>query len=187
MGVHPKSPEITRNHPEVWSRVTESTLYKEAAEQQHDGTFAVALAVRNPRLWYTSCLRVHTQNPNFLIHGIEPREAAKAWNEHHAHWLNSMGSRSVIVDTEALRKEPEAVLQEIAVALNLRRRDKLRMPNGYLSLTAHEELFELMGIPTDNSPSDRKLTKIESVDQKLTDEFIGLLDDTILDRLKLQA
>lgn len=178
---------FSRAHPEVWSKVTESRLYKGAAEQQLNGTFAVALAVRDPRLWYTSCLRVHTQDPNFLIHGIKPREAAKAWNEQHADWLSSMGSRSVIVDTEALRKEPESVLQKIAVALELRRKEPLRTPKGYLSLTAHEELFELMGLPTNNSPSDRKLTKIESVDQKLTEEFVRLLDDKILERLKLRA
>jgi hypothetical protein len=177
---------FVRERPQEWLRVTESALFKEVAEAQKRGTFAVALSVQHPRLWYASCLRVHSQNPGFLNHGVAPGEAAAKWNESHKQWFKNMGNRGVIVNAEALRIDPEPVLEEIALNLRLSRKAELRVPEGYLSLVDQEELLELLGMPKRDSPSARKITKGDSLDERLYEEFVGHLDHALVNELGLK-
>ncbi|MBM4221695.1 MAG: hypothetical protein FJ170_07095, partial [Gammaproteobacteria bacterium] len=100
-GIH----NFVRDRPADWARVTASPLYRAAAEQQRRQSFGVALAVRDPGLWYASCVRMQRQVPEFLPHGVEPGQAAAFWNERHRDWLATLGTNSVIVDTDALRRE----------------------------------------------------------------------------------
>ncbi len=67
---------FVRERPAEWARVVASPLYQAAAAQQRDQSFAVALAVRDPALWYASCVRVQREAPDFLLHDVSPAAAA---------------------------------------------------------------------------------------------------------------
>jgi hypothetical protein len=175
---------FVRDHPAQWAAATATPLFREAAEAQRNQTFAVALAVRDPALWYASCRRIHSQSPDFLPHGISPREAATYWNRRHGEWLGQLESPSVIVDTEALKADPEPVLGRMAEALHLVRIPGVRTPGGYLHPQGQEEIYELLGMPVPTFDR-REFTRLTDDEGELRREFLGLLDTDILTRLGL--
>jgi len=172
------------DHPEEWARVTSSSLYRHAAEQHRAQSFGVALAVRDPGLWYASCRRIHQQVPAFLLHGTSPAEASAFWNASHRDWLEKLGERSVIVDTDALRKDSGPVLDRIAGCLGIQRTSPVREPQGYLHPRGMEEIYELLGAPVSRE-MERDLTTPAHVDPQLDAEFKALLDRDLLERLGL--
>lgn len=172
------------DHPDEWQRVTASSLFRQAAEEQRAQNFGVALAVRDPGLWYASCLRVHQQRPDFLVHGITPGEAAAFWNSRHRDWLGTLGERSVIVDSDALGRDPEPVLARIATSLQIRRTLPTMAPQSYLHPKGMEEIYELLGAAVPQE-MQREFTTREHVDPRLGAEFNALLDRGVLDRLGL--
>lgn len=173
---------FVREQPVHWARLTASDYYRGAAEAQRTQSFGVALAVRDPETWYASCVRVAHEAPGFLLHGVSPGEAARYWNERHREWLDGLGERSVIVDTDALRADPEPCLERMARELRLRRRPTLAMPQGYLHPRGTEEVYELLGAPV--VPAlERAFTTREHVDAGQRREFAALLDRDILRRL----
>ncbi|TFG79605.1 MAG: hypothetical protein E4H19_16265 [Chromatiales bacterium] len=172
------------DHPDEWARVTASSLYRQAVEQQRAQSFGVALAVRDPGLWYASCLRIHQQVPEFLLHGISPAEASAFWNASHRDWLETLGESSVIVDTDALRKDPGAILNRLAAGLQIRRTALVREPQGYLHPRSMEEIYELLGAPVSRA-MEREFTTPGHIDPRLGAEFNALLDRGLLDRLGL--
>ncbi len=176
---------FVRDHPADWARVMASPLFRAAAEQQRTQDFGVALAVRDPGLWYASCVRIQRQAPDFLPHGVSPAEAAAVWNERHRAWLGELGARSVIVDTDALRRDPEPWLQRMAASLGLERRPGLRLPEGYLHPQGTEEIYELLGAPITRE-MEREFTTLEAVDPAQLAGFAALLDAGLLQRLGLQ-
>ncbi len=172
------------DHPDEWARVTASSLYRQAAEQQRAQTFGVALAVRDPGLWYASCLRIHQQVPEFLMHGISPAEASAFWNTSHRDWLETLGECSVVVDTDALRKDPGPILDRMAACLQVRRTNPVSEPQGYLHPKSMEEIYELLGVPV-RREIEREFTTTGHIDPRLGAEFNALLDRGLLDRLGL--
>lgn len=176
---------FVRDHPERWAALTASPLYRAAAEAQRNQSFAVALAVRDPALWYASCRRVQARSPDFLPHGVTPAEAADFWNQRHGLWLGQLGPRSVIVDTEALKADPGPQLERMASALGLVRRPGLRQPEGYLHPQGQEEIYELLGMPVPRF-SRQEFTRPGTGDEDLH-RFLGLLDQGILARLGLSG
>jgi hypothetical protein len=172
------------NHPDDWARVTASRLYREAAEQQRTQTFGVALAVREPALWYASCLRIHRQAPDFLLHGTSPAEASAFWNASHRDWLETLDARSVVVDTDGLRKDPGPILDRMAAALQIRRSTPLCEPEGYLHPQGLEEIYELLGAPVGRTV-EREFTTPGQIEPQLCAEFNALLDRGVLERLGL--
>ena len=128
---------FVRDRPDEWARVTASVFFRDAAAAQRAQDFAVALAVRDPRLWYASCVRVQRQVPEFLPHGVRPPQAARFWNERHREWLDTLGERSVIVDTDALRGDPGPELDRMAERLRLRRTAELQVPGGLPASPGH--------------------------------------------------
>lgn len=175
---------FVREQPAHWSRLVASDYYRGAAEAQRAQSYGVALAVRDPALWYASCVRVAREAPGFLLHGIAPAEAARYWNERHCDWLESLGERSAIVDTDALRADPEPWLERMARELRLRRQPTLAMPRGYLHPRGTEEVYELLGAPV-VPELERAFTTREQVDAGQLREFAALLDRDILRRLGL--
>jgi hypothetical protein len=171
-------------HPEAWARVTASDLYRQAAEQFRMQDFGVALAVRDPSSWYASCLRIQHETPGFLLHGTSPAEAAAFWNVCHRDWLETLGRRSVIVDTDALRKDPEPLLDRVAACLQIRRTRPLREPAGYLDPRGLEDIYELLGAPVGRK-LEREFTTAGQMDPQLGAEFTALLDRKLLARLGL--
>jgi hypothetical protein len=172
------------DHPEEWQRVTSSHLFRQAADQQRAQDFGVALAVRDPALWYASCVRISRQVPGFLMHGVTPAEAAEFWNTSHRGWLATLGERSIVVDTDALAREPEPILDRIADGLRVRRTDALRKPSGYLHPQGLEEIYELLGAPVTRD-SRREFTTADHRDPRKGADFTALLDRGLLDRLGL--
>ena len=175
---------FVRDHPAQWAQLTSSRLFKQAARQQQDQTFGVALAVRDPGLWYASCVRIQRQVPEFLLHGVSPAESAQFWNAQHAEWLETLGERHVIVDTDALRRDPQPHLDRIAVGLRIRRKAGVQVPQGYLHPQGTEEIYELLGAPITRE-MERELTTLDDVDAGQCAEFTELLDREILGRLGL--
>jgi hypothetical protein len=175
---------FVRDRPADWARVTASPLFRAAADQQRSQSFAVALAVRDPGLWYASCVRMQHQAPEFLPHGVAPDQAAAFWNERHRDWLATLGTRSVIVDTDALRRDPEPWLARIADGLGLDRLTGLRLPEGYLHPQGTEEIYELLGAPITRE-MEREFTTMDAVDPAQLASFIALLDRDVLLRLGL--
>jgi hypothetical protein len=172
------------DHPDDWARVTASSLYRQAANQQRAQNFGVALAVRDPGLWYASCLRIDREVPEFLLHGISPAEASAFWNASHRDWLETLGERSVIVDTDVLRKDPGPILDRMAARLQIRRTTPVREPQGYLHPQGMEEIYELLGAPVSREMA-REFTTPGHIDPRLGAEFNALLDRGLLDRLGL--
>lgn len=170
---------FVRDRPAEWARVTASPLFRAAVGQQRAQSFGVALAVRDPGRWYASCVRMHQQAPNFLPHGVAPAEAAAFWNERHRDWLASLGKRSVIVDTDALRRDPEPWLARIGHGLGLERLAGLRLPEGYLHPQGTEEIYELLGAPV-ASEMEREFTTMDVVDPVRVANFRALLDRDVL-------
>lgn len=177
---------FVRDRPADWARVTASPLFRAAALQQRDQSFGVALAVRDPGLWYASCVRIRRQAPDFLPHGVEPEQAAAFWNQRHRDWLATIGARSVIVDTDALRRGPEPWLTRMAAGLGLERLPGLRLPEGYLHPQGTEEIYELLGAPITRE-MEREFTTLEAVDPAPLARFIALLDHDVLRGLGLEA
>lgn len=177
---------FVRDHPADWARVSTSPLFMEAVRQQRSQSFGVALAVRDPALWYASCVRIQRQSPDFLAHGVQPAEAAAFWNLRHREWLETLGARSVIVDTDALRREPESGLQAMAAGLGLQRRGTVVVPEGYLHPQGTEEIYELLGAPITRELA-REFTTVEEVDPDRRAEFAALLDQQLLRRLGLET
>ena len=178
---------FVRDHPDHWERMTESEFYQAAIRQQADDSFAVALAVRDPAVWYASCLRVSRERPEFLNHGVAPEEAARVWNQSHRHWLDNLGERGTVVDTEKLRSDPEPILERIAADLGLHRHAELKVPDGYIRPRSQEELYELLGMPAKSHYSARKFTEAREEDSQSQAEFVGLLDEDVLGRLGLNV
>lgn len=178
--------DFMRDHPEQWARVLSSPLYRAAAAGQREQTFGVALAVRDPALWYASCVRVHREVPGFLLHGISPDEAAEFWNASHRAWLGALGERHTIVNTDALRRHPEPWLARIAAGLRITRHAVARLPQGYLHPRGTEEVYELLGAPIEKE-MEREFTGPGEVDAARRAEFLQLLDSSILVRLGLNA
>jgi hypothetical protein len=172
------------DHPADWARVTASSLYKRALEQQRAQDFGVALAVRDPGLWYASCLRIHHEVPDFLLHGVSPTEASAFWNARHRDWLTTLGKRSVIVNTDALRKDPGPILDRLAARLQIQRSAPVREPQGYLQPQGMEEIYELLGVPVSRA-MEREFTTPGHVDPQRGAEFNALLDRGLLARLGL--
>lgn len=175
---------LVRDRPADWARVTASPLFRAAAEQQRTQSFGVALAVRDPGLWYASCVRIGHQVPHFLPHGVSPGEAATFWNERHRDWLATLPARSVIVDTDALRGDPEPWLARMADRLGLVRLTTLRLPEGYLHPQGTEEIYELLGAPISRE-MDREFTTLEAVAPAQLATFVALLDRDVLRGLGL--
>jgi len=175
-----------RDRPADWARVTGSALYQAAAKARATGRYGVALAVRDPGLWYASCVRVHREAPDFLDHGTTPADAAAAWNDRHRDWLASLGARSVIVDTDALRRDPAPWLERMAAGLGLARLPGVQLPEGYLHPQGTEEIYELLGAPITRE-MDRDFTTLGEVDPADLERFAALLDRDILERLGLGA
>jgi len=173
-------------NPDAWARVTTSDLYRRATEQQRSQNFGVALAVRDPALWYASCRRIQQESPGFLLHGTSPAEAAAFWNASHRDWLETLGERSVIVDTDALSKDPEPILDKVAACLQIQRTRPVREPQGYLDPRGMEEIYELLGVPVDRN-LQRAFTTPAHVNPRLGTEFNALLDRPLLARLGLSA
>lgn len=174
---------FVRDHPERWAVLLASPLYQAAVEAQRTQSFAVALAVRDPAHWYASCRRVQAQSPGFLPHGVAPAEAAGFWNQRHGEWLADLGPRSVIVDTDALKANPEPVLEQMARGLGITRLPGLRTPDGYLHPQGQEEIYELLGMPVPTFVR-REFTRPGDEDGLLR-QFLSLLDRGILERLGL--
>lgn len=172
------------DHPDAWARVTDSSLFRQATEQQRKQDFGVALAVRDPGLWYASCLRIHREVPEFLRHGTSPAEAAEFWNASHRDWLATLGERSVVVDTDALRSNPGPLLDAMAAALRIARTSPLQEPSGYLHPRGMEEVYELLGAPI-GEEKNREFTTLADIDPRLGAEFIARLDRGLLDQLGL--
>ncbi|MEO7387402.1 MAG: hypothetical protein ABIX37_10735 [Gammaproteobacteria bacterium] len=177
---------LVRDHPADWARVTASPLFLAAAAAQRDQTFGVALAVRDPGLWYASCVRIQRQVPGFLPHGTGPAEAATFWNERHRSWLQDVGQDSVIVDTDALRRDPEPWLQRMATRLRLQRLDQVRLPEGYLHPQGTEEIYELLGAPITRE-IEREFTTVDEVDPVTRARFESLVDQDLLAKLALNV
>jgi hypothetical protein len=177
---------FVRDRPADWARVTASDRFRAAAAAQRAGTYGVALAVRPPGAWYASCVRIQRQVPDFLPHGVTPAEAARDWNERHRDWLATLGERSVIVDTDALARDPEPWLQKMAAALRLTRTTVLKQPTGYLHPQGTEEIYELLGAPVSRE-LDREFTTADAVDPAERAAFEALLDRELLTRLGLTA
>ena len=177
---------FVRDRPAEWARITASPLFRAAVEQQRTQSFGVALAVRDPGLWYASCVRMHGRVPEFLPHGVAPAEAAAFWNERHRDWLASLGTRGVIVDTDALRRDPEPWLAHIAAGLGLERLASLRLPGAYLHPQGTEEIYELLGAPVTRE-MEREFTTMAAVDPARLADFRALLDRDVLGRLGLAA
>jgi hypothetical protein len=177
---------FVRDRPAEWARVTGSPVFRAAAEAQRHGTFGVALAVRDPGLWYASCVRIRRQAPDFLPHGVAPDEAAAFWNERHRGWLDTLGRRSVIVDTDSLRRDPGPWLARMAAALGLERLPGLRVPSGYLHPQGTEEIYELMGAPVIRE-MEREFTTLGEVDPADLARFRGLLDTDVMQKLGLDG
>ncbi len=175
---------FVRDRPADWARVTGSGLYREAAAAQRAQDFGVALAVRDPGLWYASCVRMQRQVPGFLPHGVGPADAARAWNDSHRAWLQALGPRSVIVDTDALRRNPGPALDRIAAALGVARLPRLEEPRGYLHPQGTEEIYELLGEPITRE-MEREFTTRDEVDPAQHAAFVALLDAGVLGRLGL--
>ena len=178
---------FVHDHPERWERMTEGEFFQAAARQLAADAYAVALAVRDPAVWYASCLRVSRERPEFLNHGVKPAEAARVWNQSHQHWLDNLGTRGTVVDTEKLRATPELVLEQIEADLGLQRTSELAVPEGYIRPRSQEELYDLLGMPAERHYSARKFTQARDDDEHMRTEFIGLLDADVLDRLGLKA
>jgi len=176
-----------REQPAQWARLLASAAYQAAAAQQRTQSFAVALAVREPALWYASCVRAQRESPGFLLHGTTPGEAARFWNDSHRAWLATLGERSVIVDTDALRREPEPWLERIGARLRLSRLPgSARLPQGYLHPQGTEEVYELLGAPIERE-MQRELTTTAQADPGQIEAFGRLLDRNLLARLGLGA
>jgi len=175
---------FVRDRPAEWARVTASALFRVAAAEQRAQTFGVALAVRDPGLWYASCVRIQRQVPDFLPHGVSPAAAAAFWNQRHRDWLATLGPRSVIVDTDALRRSPEPWLERIAGSLGLGRLPGLRLPEGYLHPQGTEEIYELLGAPIVRE-MEREFTSLDEVAPAERDRFTAALDRDLLERLGL--
>jgi len=173
-----------REQPAAWAGLTASAFYREAAAAQRAQDYAVALAVRDPERWYASCVRIAAESPGFLPFATTPAAAAAAWNEQHAGWLATLGARSVIVDTDGLRRDPEPWLQLMADRLRLRRLPGLRQPSGYLHPRGTEEIYELLGAPV-ATQLEREFTPAGSVPAALRAEFRAALDGELLRRLGL--
>ncbi len=176
--------EFVRAHPQEWARVTASPIYRAAKAQQREQSFGVALAVRDPGAWYASCVRISHEYPGFLLHGVQPQQAAAFWDASHRAWLSALGERSVIVDTDALRRDPEPWLARMTAALRVHRLPGVRLPERYLHPRDMDEVYELLGAP---APADleREPTAASAVDAARREEFTALLDRDILARLGL--
>ncbi|MBL8200631.1 MAG: hypothetical protein JNK40_06635 [Chromatiales bacterium] len=177
---------FVRDRAAEWARVTASPLFRAAADQQRTQAFGVALAVRDPGLWYASCVRIQRQAPDFLPHGTGPAEAADYWNERHRDWLATLGTRSVIVDTDALRRDPEPWLERMAAGLGVPRIPGVRLPAGYLHPQGTEEIYELLGAPITRE-MEREFTTLDAVDPADRARFASLLDRDLLQRLGLDG
>jgi hypothetical protein len=158
--------------------------YRAAAAAQRDQSFGVALAVRDPLQWYASCVRVQREAPGFLLHDVTPEAAAGFWNDSHRAWLHGLGERSVIVNTDALREDPEPWLARMAAGLRIRRRPGLRRPRGYLHPQGPEEVYEILGRPVVEE-MEREFTSLGEVDAAQRSAFARLLDRDVLSRLGL--
>ncbi len=178
--------DFVRDRPADWSRVTASALFQAAADAQRHQTFGVALAVRDPGRWYASCVRMGRQAPDFLPHGTGPAEAAEFWNERHREWLAVLGSRSVIVNTDELSRDPEPWLARIAAGLALQRLPAVRVPDGYLHPQGTEEIYELLGAPIIRE-MDREFTSLDEVGPAELARFAGLLDQQVVRQLGLNG
>ena len=176
---------FVREHPERWQSLTSSEFYQAAVHQQADASYAVALAVRSPTAWYSSCLRVSEERPGFLNHGTTPAEAARVWNDSHRSWLENLGPRGTVVNTEVLRNTPEPILERLATELNITRRTELRVPDGYIRPRSQEELYELLGMGAESQYSGRQFTRPSEAGSQLIDDFAGLLDANLVGRLGL--
>lgn len=172
--------------PAAWAGLAGSAFYREAVAAQRAQDFAVALAVRDPARWYASVLRIAAEAPDFLPFGSSPAEAAAAWNTRHADWLANLGPRSIVVDTDALRQDPERWLARMAAALRLRRSGGLQQPAGYLHPRGTEEIYELLGAPV-ATQLEREFTRAEAASPALLAAFRAGLDADILHRLGLAA
>jgi hypothetical protein len=175
---------FVRDRADEWARVTASPLFAAAADAQRNQGFAVALAVRDPALWYASCVRIGREWPGFLLHDVAPAAAAAFWNQCHREWLATLGERSVVVDTDRLRHDPEPELDRIAVALRLQRLPHARLPEGYLHPRGTEEIYELLGAPI-VPEMEREFTTLGAVDADQRAEFLALLDQELLTALGL--
>lgn len=175
---------FVRDRPADWARVTASPLYQAAVAAQQAGDYAVALAVRDPALWYASCVRIEAQAPGFLNFGPAPATAAAAWNAAHRDWLATLGPRSLVVDTDGLKRDPGPWLERLAGALHLARRPGLRQPEGYLHPQGTEEIYELLGAPITRE-MDREFTTLDHLDPADLARFTALLDRDLLARLGL--
>jgi hypothetical protein len=169
--------------PQEWSTVVNSALYQEAIKQQKANSFAVAVAVREPRRWYSSCLRIHKESPDFLIHGVSPREAAEVWNRCHHQWASSLGDRGVFVDTDVLRTNPGDTIVKIGKELRLKPVKILRTPNEYIHPASQEELYELLDPFRKYPVLSREFTDAGHVDESVLDDFLRLLDHDLLQTL----
>lgn len=175
---------FVRDRPADWARVLAHPLYRMAARQQREQSFAVALAVRDPELWYASCVRVQRETPHFLLHDASPASAAAFWNDSHRAWLTTLGERSVIVNTDRLRKAPEPQLERMAQALQIERKPGLSLPEKYLHPMGTEEIYELLGAPIVQE-IDREFTTLSAVDNEQLAAFSARLDHDIVTRLGL--
>jgi hypothetical protein len=171
-----------RDQPQPWQRMLASPAFAAAAAAQRDQSFGVALAVRDPALWYASCVRVHGDAPGFLLHGVAPAEAAGFWNASYEAWLAALGERAVIVNTDRLRTGPEPWLAQMAAGLRIVRLPGVQLPVGYLHPQGTEEVYELLGAPIERD-MDREFTTLGSVDSARVAEFTRLLDPGLLARL----
>ncbi|GMW08205.1 MAG: hypothetical protein AMXMBFR8_30010 [Nevskiales bacterium] len=177
---------FVREHPQAWTRVTASPLYRAAATQQREQNFGVALAVRDPGAWYASCLRISREYPGFLLHGVAPAAAAAFWDASHRAWLGALGERSAIVDTDALRRDPEPWLERLAAGLRLERLPGQRLPGHYLHPREMEEVYELLGAqPPDGL--EREPASADAADAGQRAQFLACLDRDVLARLGLGA
>lgn len=177
---------FVRDRPQEWARLTASDYYCDAVEAQRAQRFSVALAVRDPALWYASCVRVSRQTPGFLLHDVTPVAAAAFWNEQHRDWLAALGERSVIVDTDGLRRDPDTWLNRMADALRVPRELPLRTPARYLHPQGTEEVYELLGAPIARE-MERQFTTLDVADPDDVAAFLGLLDPRVLARLGLPS
>lgn len=175
---------FVRDQPADWARVTGSPLYQAARAAQRSGDYAVALAVRDPAAWYASCVRIARQAPDFLNFDSAPATAAAAWNDAHRDWLAGLGPRSLVVDTDGLKRDPGPWLERLATALRLSRRPGLREPEGYLHPQGTEEIYELLGAPITRE-MDREFTTLDAVDPADLGRFLAHLDPDLLARLGL--
>lgn len=179
--------DFRRDNPQHWARMLASPLYQAAAAAQREQSFGVALAVREPALWYASCVRVNAESPGFLLHGTGPAEAARFWDDSHRAWLAALGERSVIVNTDALARDPEPWLERMAAGLRVRRRPgPVRRPTGYLHPAGTEEVFELLGAAMEKE-MERSFSTLADADPGQVAQFLRLLDPALLARLGLAS